>query len=76
VRLREKGVLVCPAIPPMVQAHRSRIRAHVTAAHDHDSLSRALDIIEEVGSAFGLCGASAPTETEQSDPPLRSVAQG
>jgi 7-keto-8-aminopelargonate synthetase-like enzyme len=73
VRLREKGVLVCPAIPPMVQAHRSRIRAHVTAAHDRDSLGRALDILEEVGTAFGLCGAS---ESVQSDSPLRSVARG
>jgi len=73
VRLREKGVLVCPAIPPMVQAHRSRIRAHVTAAHDRNSLTRALDILEEVGSALGLC--SVP-DSEQSDPPLRSIVQG
>jgi 8-amino-7-oxononanoate synthase len=54
VRLRQRGVLVCPAIPPMVQAHRSRVRAHVTAAHDRASLQRALDIIEEVGGALGL----------------------
>lgn len=54
VRLRERGVLICPAIPPMVQAHRSRVRAHVTASHDRESLGRALDIIEEVGGSLGL----------------------
>ncbi len=74
VRLREKGVFVCPAIPPMVQAHRSRVRAHVTAAHDRESLTYALDVIDEVGGAFGL----KRTETAESSSPraLRSVAQG
>jgi 8-amino-7-oxononanoate synthase len=64
VRLRQRGVLVCPAIPPMVQAHRSRVRAHVTAAHDRASLGRALDIIEEVGTELGLRA------------PIRAAAQG
>jgi 8-amino-7-oxononanoate synthase len=75
VRLREKGVFVCPAIPPMVQAHRSRVRAHVTAAHDHESLTRALDIIEEVGGAFGL-RTGISSESGSPRMPLRSVAQG
>jgi 8-amino-7-oxononanoate synthase len=64
VRLRQRGVLVCPAIPPMVQAHRSRVRAHVTASHDRTSLGRALDIIEEVGTELGLRA------------PMRAAAQG
>ena len=71
IRLREKGVFVCPAIPPMVQAHRSRVRAHVTASHDHTSLTRALDIIDEVAGAFGL----KKMVPETSPTPLRSVAQ-
>jgi 7-keto-8-aminopelargonate synthetase-like enzyme len=74
VRLREKGVFVCPAIPPMVQAHRSRVRAHVTAAHDRESLTYALDVIDEVGGSFGLKRTDSPESS--SPPPLRSVAQG
>jgi len=50
--LRERGVLVCPAIPPMVQAHLSRVRAHVTAAHDEPSLVSALATID--GAADGV----------------------
>lgn len=61
VRLRQRGVLVCPAIPPMVQAHRSRVRAHVTASHDRESLARALDIIDEVGDRLGV-QAHAPAQ--------------
>lgn len=53
-RLRERGVLVCPAIPPMVQGRLSRVRAHVTAAHDDESVAAALNIIDEVGTAVGV----------------------
>ncbi len=53
-RLRERGIFVCPAIPPMVQAHLSRVRGHVTAGHEEASLSAALPIIEEVGRALGI----------------------
>jgi 8-amino-7-oxononanoate synthase len=53
-RLREKGVLVCPAIPPMVQAHLSRVRAHVTARHDQAMLDRALETIDSVATAIGI----------------------
>jgi 8-amino-7-oxononanoate synthase len=53
-QLREKGVLVCPAIPPMVQAHLSRIRAHVTARHDETVLGRALETIDAVATAIGI----------------------
>lgn len=76
VRLRDQGVFVCPAIPPMVQAHRSRIRAHVTASHDRTSLTRALDVIEEVGGSFGLRTAQPSSEPVSPHAPLRSVAQG
>jgi 8-amino-7-oxononanoate synthase len=52
--LRRRGVLVCPAIPPMVPAHLSRVRAHVTARHEIDELGAALQTIEEVGRGLGI----------------------
>lgn len=52
--LRDRGVLVCPAIPPMVQGRLSRIRAHVTAAHDETSIAAALAIIEDVAASLGI----------------------
>jgi 8-amino-7-oxononanoate synthase len=64
-RLRRRGILVCPAIPPMVQSHLSRIRAHVTAGHDPRALEAALPVIEETARSLDLLGkrpeTSAPT---------------
>jgi 8-amino-7-oxononanoate synthase len=57
-RLRDHGVLVCPAIPPMVQGHLSRVRGHVTAAHDDAAIDAAISRIAEVGQALGLTRAS------------------
>ncbi len=53
-RLRDRGVLVCPAIPPMVPARLSRVRGHVTAAHDVDRLCAAIPVIEEECDALGV----------------------
>jgi 8-amino-7-oxononanoate synthase len=55
-RLRQRGILVCPAIPPMVQSHLSRVRAHVTASHDPRSLEAALPVIEEIARSLGILG--------------------
>ncbi|HKP92197.1 MAG TPA: pyridoxal phosphate-dependent aminotransferase family protein [Thermoleophilaceae bacterium] len=52
--LMDAGVLVCPGVPPMVQAHRSRIRMHVTAAHDAAGIAHALDAIENAAAGAGL----------------------
>ena len=57
-RLRDRGVLVCPAIPPMVQGHLSRVRGHVTAAHDDATIDAAISRIGEVGQALGLTRGS------------------
>jgi 7-keto-8-aminopelargonate synthetase-like enzyme len=57
--LRKRGVLVCPAIPPMVPAHLSRVRSHVTARHDIEELRSALQTIEDVGRGLGLVEAAA-----------------
>lgn len=61
-RLRQRGILVCPAIPPMVQSHLSRVRAHVTAGHDPRSLEAALPVIEEIARSLGIL-AKRPAKT-------------
>jgi len=53
-RLRAHGVHVCPAIPPMVPAHLSRVRAHVTAAHETAELDTAVETIVAVGGPLGI----------------------
>ncbi|MEA2474195.1 MAG: 8-amino-7-oxononanoate synthase [Thermoleophilaceae bacterium] len=61
-QLKEAGVLVCPAIPPMVQAHRSRIRMHVTAAHDAESIAHAIHTLTSTAASLGMAvgeGAAA-----------------
>jgi 7-keto-8-aminopelargonate synthetase-like enzyme len=64
-RLRQHGILVCPAIPPMVQSHLSRIRMHVTAGHDPRALEAALPVIEEIARSLEILekrpARSAPT---------------
>jgi 8-amino-7-oxononanoate synthase len=60
--LRKRGVLVCPAIPPMVPAHLSRVRSHVTARHEIEELRSALQTFEDVGRALGLIETAAVAE--------------
>lgn len=62
-KLKEAGVLVCPAIPPMVQAHRSRIRMHVTAAHDAESIMHAVNAIKATTAELGIVGEPAAAGT-------------
>jgi 7-keto-8-aminopelargonate synthetase-like enzyme len=57
--LVEAGVLVCPGVPPMVQAHRSRIRMHVTAAHDAAGIALAVEAIEQAAGALGILDRTA-----------------
>ena len=52
--LRRHGIFVCPAIPPMVQSHLSRVRGHVTAGHDPAALEQALPVIEQVARSVGV----------------------
>jgi len=47
-------VYICPAIPPMVPAHLSRVRAHVTAAHEVADLDAAVEAIAAVAGPLGL----------------------
>jgi 7-keto-8-aminopelargonate synthetase-like enzyme len=53
-QLRRRGIFVCPAIPPMVQSHLSRVRGHVTAGHDPAVLEQALPVIEDVARSLGI----------------------
>ena len=59
-RLRTRGVHICPAIPPMVPAHLSRVRAHVTAAHTAADLDVALAAIDAVGQSLGIQRTASP----------------
>lgn len=54
LRLRERGVLVCPVVPPVVQSNLSRVRAHVTLAHSEALVDEAVAAFKEVGDALGL----------------------
>ena len=59
-RLRARGIFVCPAIPPMVPAPLSRVRAHVTATHTPERLRAALGVIDEEGRALRIGRVSKP----------------
>lgn len=58
-RLRRRGVHICPAIPPMVPAHLSRVRAHVTAAHEMADLDAAVAALAAVGGPLGIQRAAS-----------------
>jgi 7-keto-8-aminopelargonate synthetase-like enzyme len=73
-RLRDRGILVCPAIPPMVPGHLSRIRMHVTAAHDEAQIERALTAIGEAGRALGIVEGAGQTGSLAAPAKLRRRA--
>jgi 7-keto-8-aminopelargonate synthetase-like enzyme len=73
-RLRDRGVLVCPAIPPMVPGHLSRIRMHVTAAHDEAQLERALQVLADVGRSLGVIEGAVQAASQAGGAKLRRRA--
>jgi 8-amino-7-oxononanoate synthase len=75
-RLRARGVHICPAIPPMVPAHVSRVRAHVTAAHETADLDAAMAALVAVGGPLGIQRAPGGTTTRtrvRAAPPRRAA---
>lgn len=71
-RLRARGVHICPAIPPMVPAHLSRVRAHVTAAHEAADLDAAVAALVAVGGPLGIQRVTTPVSAPR--PRLRAPA--
>jgi glycine C-acetyltransferase len=47
-------VFVLPVVSPAVPPGLARLRATVTAAHEHDEIEHAMQIIEEAGKSIGL----------------------
>src|SRR5690606_39054100 len=74
-RLRNRGVLLCPAIPPMVPGHLSRVRGHVTALHDAERLGAAIPVIVEECDALGVGRPPAERPARDASRP-RSRAAG
>jgi 8-amino-7-oxononanoate synthase len=52
--LDDRGIFMCPILPPAVPPHTCRLRATVTAAHEPDQIDRALEALAEVGKELGL----------------------
>jgi glycine C-acetyltransferase len=55
---QHQGVFVLPVVSPAVPPGLARLRATVTAAHDHQDIEQAMDVIEEAGRAVGLLKSS------------------
>ena len=57
--LIDAGVYTNIAIPPATPNSLSLLRVSVSAAHDDEQISRALDIFAEAGKTLGLTGGSS-----------------
>ena len=51
---QHKDLFVLPVVSPAVPPGLARLRATVTAAHEHDEIEHAMDVIEEAGKKIGL----------------------
>ena len=51
---QHKDLFVLPVVSPAVPPGLARLRATVTAAHEHDEIEHAMDVIEEAGNKIGL----------------------
>jgi 8-amino-7-oxononanoate synthase len=63
--LIDAGVYTNIAIPPATPNALSLLRVSVSAAHDDEQISRALDIFAEVGKKLGLTGHAAEMATSR-----------
>jgi 7-keto-8-aminopelargonate synthetase-like enzyme len=51
---QHRGIFILPVVSPAVPPGLARLRATVTAAHEHDEIEHAMDVIEEAGRAIGM----------------------
>jgi len=51
---QHKDLFVLPVVSPAVPPGLARLRATVTAAHDHDEIEHAMQVIEAAGKKIGL----------------------
>ena len=53
---QHEDVFILPVVSPAVPPGLSRLRATITAAHEHDEIEHAMDVIERAGLKLGLIG--------------------
>jgi 8-amino-7-oxononanoate synthase len=51
---QERDVFVLPVVSPAVPVGLARLRATITAAHEPDEISHAMDIVRDAGTTLGL----------------------
>lgn len=51
---QKRNVFVLPVVSPAVPVGMARLRATVTAAHEHEQIDQAMDVIAEAGSVVGV----------------------
>jgi 7-keto-8-aminopelargonate synthetase-like enzyme len=51
---QERNVFVLPVVSPAVPVGLARLRATITAAHEKDDISHALEVIKESGKSLGV----------------------
>lgn len=52
--LQDQGLFVLPVLPPAVPPLTARLRTTVTAAHSHEDIERALEIIDKARKSISL----------------------
>jgi glycine C-acetyltransferase len=54
---QREDVFILPVVSPAVPPGLARLRATITAGHEHDEIENAMDVIETAGKKLGLIGA-------------------
>lgn len=54
--LDERGIFMCPILPPAVPPQTCRLRATVTTDHEPEHIDQALEALADVGRELGLIG--------------------
>ena len=51
---RQEGIFIVPILPPAVPQKTTRIRATVTAGHEHKEIDRAVNVFEKIAKSLGV----------------------